>query len=144
MSRIAKFLIGLAAILLMAWLYHGPLGNGERLVAGLEMQARAAIAASELPGIDVGFSRDPLSRTALLSGQANEFQREGQGSLPGLNDLVGKIEGVAGVRWSDDPSAPDGVPLILETLTMTVIAYLLGLGLGWLLFGRRRKTSYLD
>jgi len=36
------------------------------------------------------------------------------------------------------------MPLLAETLILTCLAYLLGVGLGWLLFGRRRKTSFLD
>ena len=44
MSPAVKVLIGLAAVLLMGWLHHGPLGNGERLVSALEAQARAEVA----------------------------------------------------------------------------------------------------
>lgn len=36
------------------------------------------------------------------------------------------------------------MPLLAETLILTALAYLVGLALGWLLFGRRRKTSFLD
>ena len=32
-----------------------------------------------VPGVEVRFSRYPLNREAILSGPANEFQREGQG-----------------------------------------------------------------
>ena len=36
------------------------------------------------------------------------------------------------------------MPLLLETLIVLVVAYLLGVGLGWLFFGRRKRESYLD
>lgn len=36
------------------------------------------------------------------------------------------------------------MPLLVETLILASIAYLIGLGLGALLFRRRRRTSYLD
>ena len=36
------------------------------------------------------------------------------------------------------------MPLILETLLLSALFYLLGLGAGWLLFGRRRRQSFLD
>jgi hypothetical protein len=36
------------------------------------------------------------------------------------------------------------MPLLAETLILVAFAYLLGIGLGWLLFGRRRRTSFLD
>jgi hypothetical protein len=36
------------------------------------------------------------------------------------------------------------MPLLAETLVLIALAYLIGLALGWLLFGRRKKTSFLD
>ncbi len=35
------------------------------------------------------------------------------------------------------------MPLLLETLIAVVIAYLIGVGLAWLFFGRAKKDSYL-
>jgi len=35
------------------------------------------------------------------------------------------------------------MPLVAETLILTAIAYAIGVGIGWLLFGRPKKTSYL-
>lgn len=105
MSRLPKFLIGLAAVLVMGWVSHGPLGQGARLVNGLEAQAKAQVAGTGVEGVRVQLGRDPLSRVATLSGPANNFQREGQGSLPGINDLVGGIEGIGAVRWSNPPTA---------------------------------------
>lgn len=36
------------------------------------------------------------------------------------------------------------MPLLAETLILVALAYLAGIGAGWLLFGRRRRTSFLD
>lgn len=36
------------------------------------------------------------------------------------------------------------MPLLAETLILAAIAYFIGLGLGALLFRRRRRTSFLD
>lgn len=36
------------------------------------------------------------------------------------------------------------MPLLAETLILVALAYLAGIGIGWLLFGRRRRTSFLD
>ncbi len=108
MSPAVKFLIGLAAVLLMGWIYHGPVGNGEALIARLEAQARAEVAKSEVTGIEVRLGRDPLDRTATLSGPANDFQREGMGQFPGLNDRVAAVEGIAGVEWANPPPAKRG------------------------------------
>ncbi len=35
------------------------------------------------------------------------------------------------------------MPLLLETLIAVLLAYLLGVGLAWLFFGRAKKDSYL-
>lgn len=36
------------------------------------------------------------------------------------------------------------MPLIAEILFLVTVAYLIGLALGWLLFGRRPRRSFLD
>ena len=35
------------------------------------------------------------------------------------------------------------MPLLLETLIAIVIAYLVGVGLAWLFFGRAKRDTYL-
>lgn len=143
MTRPVKFLIGLAAALLMGWLWHGPAGQGEALVSALETQARQSMAQAQLPGASVGLGRDPLSRAATVSGPANDLQREGLGSQWGVLDYVRATPGIGPVRWDDEP-AGRVMPLLLETLILVALAYLIGFGLGWLFFGRRRRTSFLD
>src|SRR5687768_15147513 len=103
MTPAVKFLIGLAAVAAMGWIHHGPLGNGEAFLRKIETDAQAAVARTEVP-VEVRMQRDPLARVAILSGQADEFQREGQGSLKGINDLVRETEGVADLRWTDAPA----------------------------------------
>jgi hypothetical protein len=99
MSPAVKFLIGLAMALLAAWIGHGPLGQGEAFVDGLEARAKAVIHEVEMDQVRVRFDRDPLRREAILSGEADQFQREGQGQFPGLNRRVAAVPGVSGVRW---------------------------------------------
>lgn len=96
-----KLLIGFAATLLAGWVAHGPLGQGEAFVGRLQTRADAVIARTEVPGIRVRFARAPLSRRALLSGPADDFQRDGQGEFPGINDRIAGISGVSGYRWED-------------------------------------------
>ncbi|HEX8625803.1 MAG TPA: hypothetical protein VF782_12100 [Allosphingosinicella sp.] len=144
MPPVLKAIIGLLVALAAAWIWHGPLGNGGRLVDRLQGEAEAAVARSELPGIKVSLSRDPLARTARLSGPANDLQREGLGSQKGVSDYVRDVEGMAGVRWADEPDAGRRiVPLLLETMALAALAYLIGLGLGWLLWGRRRREGFV-
>jgi hypothetical protein len=142
MPPLVKALAGLLLALAVAWIWHGPLGNGERLVAGLEAGAREGIAKAELPGIAVRLSRAPLARVATLSGPANDLQREGLGSQKGVSDYVRDVEGISDVRWADEPDSRRRVmPLLVETLALAAFAYLAGLGLGWLLWGRRRRED---
>jgi hypothetical protein len=143
MKASVKILIGLAAAMLMAWVWHGPGGQGEALVGGLERQANAAVANAGLPGISVSMVRGPIARTAIVNGAANDLQREGLGSQFGVKDYVRAVPGIAQVRWDDEPGG-FRLPLLAETLIAVAIAYLAGLGLGALLFGRRKRESFLD
>jgi hypothetical protein len=139
MSAWQKLLIGLCAALAAGWIGHGPLGRGAAFVDRIETQAKAVVRASAVPGVEVRFSRDPLSRLAILSGPANDFQREGQGRLPGLNQRVGGVPGVSAISW-DQAGRP--VPLIAETLLLVALTYLIGVGFGWL-FSRPKRETFL-
>lgn len=137
-----KILIGLVAALLVGWIWHGPLGHGEHMVSRLEAEARQGVAKAQLPGIAVSLPRDPLARSATLSGPANDLQREGLGSQKGVSDYVRDVPGISSVRWADEAGAGSRiVPLLLETLALTALAYFIGLGLGWLAWGRRRHED---
>jgi hypothetical protein len=102
MSPWVKFLIGLLVALLAGWIGHGPLGQGQAFVGRLDALAKAEITAAELPSVHVRFARDPLRREAILSGQANQFQREGMGQLKGINGRIESVPGVSGVRWEGE------------------------------------------
>jgi hypothetical protein len=101
MSPAVKFLIGLAAALLAGWIGHGPLGQGQAFIDRLDAQAKDVIRQNEL-AVQVRFERDPLSRQAILSGHADQFQREGMGSLPGIDGRIAAVPGVSGVRWEGE------------------------------------------
>lgn len=153
-SRSVKILIGLAVALLVGWIGHGPLGRGAAYVDTLEVGARAAVARSEVKGISVQMNREPLARVAILAGTDDPFLRCGSASfirgnrdcsmarretdVPGINDRVAAVPGMAGLRWE-----PRGrvVPLLVETLGLTLLAWLVGLALGWLIFRPRRKRE---
>jgi hypothetical protein len=137
-SRVVKILIGLAVALLAGWISHGPLGRGAAYIDRLEADARTQVTRAEVPGVTVVMSRQPLARVALLSGPANDFQRRGMGSLPGLDGRVLLVPGMSAVDWEREGRV---VPLIAETLGLTALAWLIGLGIGWLIFRPRRKRE---
>jgi hypothetical protein len=61
----------------------------------------------------------------------------------GVSDYVRDVDGIASVRWADEPASNGRVvPLLAETLAWTALAYFIGLGLGWLLWGRRRREGF--
>ena len=139
MGRAAKFLSGLGASLLAGWIAHGPLGQGETFVAGLEQHAAQIVRRSELTTVRVRFPRDPLTREAILSGTANDFQREGQGLFPGINDRIRDMPGVSGMHWQEEGTERRMMPLLLETEFLVFLAFLIGVGLGRLVFRPRRE-----
>ncbi|HEX9955350.1 MAG TPA: hypothetical protein VGB48_09080 [Allosphingosinicella sp.] len=138
-----KFLIGLAFALLAGWGWHGPAGNGEKLITRMEADLRNLVAQAKLPAISARIERDPLSRNAVISGTANDLQREGLGSQSGVKDYARATPGIGDVRWDDEPKR-FSLPLLAETLAVTALAYAIGFGLAALLFNRRRRTSFLD
>lgn len=103
MARRWKLLIGFVAALAAGWISHGPLGRGEAFIDSLDAQAAAALREAEVPGVEARMKRQPLRRIAVLSGPANDFQREGQGLFPGINDRIEALPGVAGIEWANPP-----------------------------------------
>ena len=98
MSRRTIFLLGLAAVLGLTALWHGPLGAGERLAQRAEARARHTLDDYELPRIQAKMQRGPLTRRLILSGPADDFQRSE------LVRILDEIPGVLEVRW--DPASP--------------------------------------
>ncbi|MEA3016616.1 MAG: hypothetical protein QOI38_1338 [Sphingomonadales bacterium] len=144
MPRWAKLLIGLAAALLAGWLYYGPHGGGARFVDALQQRADLRLSVPDVRGVGVTarMQREPLARLAILSGRADTYQREGMGSFPGINERIRTIPGMGGIRWQGE-QGDRVLPLIAETLLLAAAAWLIGLGIGWLLFGRRKRQSFL-
>jgi hypothetical protein len=143
MSPTMKFLLGLLAVVAMTWVQHGPLGRGAALIDQLEQQAKADVAKAAVPGVAVTLDHAPLARVATLSGPADNFQRYGQGEMPGLTQIVGGIEGISAVRWADDPHKRAFVlPLLAESIGLTLAAFLIGVAFAWLLWGRREPERY--
>ena len=48
------------------------------------------------------------------------------------------------MRWADEPGPGEGSCRSLpETWLLAALAYFIGLGLGWLLWGRRRREGFV-
>jgi hypothetical protein len=101
MPKALKFLTGFAAALAAGWISHGPLGRGEMFVNQLESDLQLVIANANLPGVTGRVQREPLARTAILSGPADQFQRDGMGSMPGINRRVLTVPGMARYEWTN-------------------------------------------
>ena len=142
MSPAAKIAIGLAAVLLLAWLSHGPLGRGSRFIDRIETQARQVAVDNGLPEIEVRLARHPLARAATLSGTADEFQRYGMPGQKGLTQLVGDVGGMGWVGWADRPSRGIVLPLLAETLLLFASTYGLGIAVAWMFWGRPPRTKF--
>ena len=97
MNRGLIFFGGVAATLAFAGLWHGPLGAGDRLATRAEKIARATLAYYELPAVSARVARHPLSRTMMLSGPADRFQRSE------LVRIMGQVPGINAVAW--DPAS---------------------------------------
>lgn len=93
----AIFALGLAATLGVTALYHGPMGTADAFADAIEKAARAELDRQEMFQIDGKLERGPLRRTLILSGAADDFQRE---ELP---KLMIRVPGVDAVRW--DPAS---------------------------------------
>jgi hypothetical protein len=97
MTTRGKLLIGAVATLAVAELYHGPLGAAHELETRIERSARAELDRNEMVQVQARLAERPLSRTLILSGPADDFQR-GE-----LVRVMGQLRGVDQVEW--DPSS---------------------------------------
>lgn len=130
-TRIAAIALGLAVSLGLAALWHGPAGAADRLTTRVERQAREALAYYEVPQISARLHRSPLTRQLMFSGRADDFQRTE------LARLFSQLPGVSKATWSGS----GGIPLIVEALLASVLGYLLGLLLAYLIELRRRYNA---
>ena len=91
--------------------------------------------ALEMPAVTAVLDRSPaLTRTLLLSGPADDFQR---GELP---RYMAVVPGVAEARWRNAGGGYP-IPVIGEAAIGALIAFLLGLLLAWLVEVRRRARA---
>lgn len=94
MNRMTILAIGIAAVLAATWIWHGPLGAGERFAAGVDARARAMLDHYEMVHVEARMERGPLSRRVILSGPADDFQRRE------IKRMVEAQPGVGEAAWS--------------------------------------------
>ena len=92
MRRTPILTLGIAAVIALTWVWHGPLGAGEKLAEQMEAAARAQLDRDEMVQVQARVERRPLSRRLVLSGPADDFQRNEirrrMRLLPGVGDAV--------------------------------------------------------
>jgi len=99
MNRNTILAIGIAAVIALTWVWHGPLGAGNRFAAGVEGRARTMLDHYEMTHIQARLERRPLTRRVVLSGPADDFQRRE------IKRMIETQPGVAEAAW--DPSSLD-------------------------------------
>ena len=130
--RNLPLIAGCALAILVAILWHGPLGGAARFTGEVERSARSALDYYEMTQVTAQLHREPLTRTLMLAGPADDFQR-GE-----LVRLMGQLPGVGRARWS---SAESGLPLVGEAAGGGVLGFLLGLLLAYLVELHRRYNA---
>ncbi len=92
MRRTPTLVLGIFAVIGLTWIWHGPLGAGERLAGEIEAAARAQLDRDEMMQVQARVERRPLSRRLVLSGAADDFQRQEirrrMRLLPGVGDAA--------------------------------------------------------
>ncbi len=126
--------IGGLAVLVLGSLWHGPFGAGGRFASTVEETSRRVLNDWEMPQVRAHLDRGPMTRTLVLSGQADDFQRSE------LIRIMDDVPGVANVRWTDmKPTA--ALPLLAEAELAGLVCFGLGLLLAYLLELRRRYRA---
>lgn len=126
---------GALVTVLAACLWHGPLGAADRFAAQVERNARQTLDDWEMAKVTAHVQHGLLTRRVILAGPADEFQSSE------LVRIIGELPGVSHAQWSDRSS---GTPLILEGIAASVLGFLLGLVLAYLVELRRRYNAQWD
>jgi hypothetical protein len=94
MNRASILALGIAAVIAATWIWHEPLGAGERFAAGVDGRARAMLDHYEMVHVEARMERGPLTRRVILSGPADDFQRRE------IERMVEAQPGVGEAVWS--------------------------------------------
>jgi hypothetical protein len=126
------FAAGAVLSMLLAALWHGPIGGAASFEARVQRGIQANLVYYEMTRISAHLHHGPLTRTVMLSGPANDFQREN------LAAILEEVPGVASATWS---SSGGGIPLIVEGMAAAIVGFLSGLVLAYVAELRRRYNA---
>ena len=124
-------LIGIAATIVAAGLWHGPLGGADRFAMRINRAANAVLVRYEMTQVQAHLHRGPLTRQILLAGPADDFQRSE------LVRYMNQLPGVHATTWGPG----GGIPLIVEGVAAGLIGFSVGLLLAYLVALHRRYNA---
>jgi hypothetical protein len=130
--RVIALAGGAAASIILAALWHGPLGAADRLASEVQLSAHKVLDYYEMTQITAHLHHGPLTRRLVLSGKADDFQTSE------LVRIMGAISGVSSARWTERHPGP---PLIAEGTAAALLGFLLGLLIAYLRELRRRYNA---
>lgn len=125
---------GAVAVLILTALWHGPLGTADGFRTQVDSAVRFTLDDWEMSEVQGRLAHGPLSRTVVLSGPADNFQR-GE-----LVRIIGAVPGVSDVRWTQGRRTFE-VPLLAEMELWGFVGFGLGLMLAWFIEMRRRARA---
>ena len=123
---------GVVASVAATAVWSGPLGAADRFVSQVERDARSALNYYEMTKVTAHLRRGPLTRRLVLAGPADDFQ------TAELARLFSQLPGVSRAQWAPSPAGP---PLLLEGAAVSVLGFLLGLLLAYLVELHRRYNA---
>ena len=133
-KRNLALLVGAAAILLAGWVWHGPVGAGQRFTVETERFTRRVLVDFEMAPVKAVVAQNPLKRSLVLSGPADDFQRSE------LVRILNDVPGIGEVHWTNQHPGL-ALPLLLEVELAGLISFGVGLLLAYLLELRRRSNA---
>jgi 4-amino-4-deoxy-L-arabinose transferase-like glycosyltransferase len=125
--------LGVLASFILVALWHWPLGGADLYLTKVQRGIRQTLVNYEMTQLTATVHRNPLTRHVLLSGPADDFQRSE------MVRYMDQVPGVESASWS--PQSSPGVPLILEGFGVSILGFLFGLLLAYLVELHRRHNA---
>ena len=135
-KRLISLVAGVVFAIVAAPVWSGPLGGADRFIKTVEREAREALDYYEMPKVSANLHRAPLTRRLILSKPADLNLTDFQTGE--LARLFSQVPGVSSAQWT---SSPAGLPIVLEGAAASVLGFLFGVLLAYLVELRRRYNA---